>query len=84
MSSTTKYTVKYRRKREGRTDYKKRLALLKGKTNRLVIRKTNTKIILQIVNYEPEGDKVIITTTSSELKKLGWTHPQTKTPLRHT
>lgn len=74
MSSKTKYTVRYRRQREGRTDYKKRLNLLKGKTDRLIIRKTNTKIILQIARYEPDGDKVLVTVNSSELKKLGWTH----------
>ena len=72
--SSTKYTVKYRRKREGRTNYKKRLNLLKGKTDRLIIRKTNTQIILQIARYEPDGDKIIVTTRSTELRKKGWKH----------
>jgi large subunit ribosomal protein L18 len=74
MSSKTRYTVKYRRKREGRTDYKKRLNLLKGQTDRLIIRKTNTKIILQIVRYEPDGDKVLVTINSTELQKQNWKH----------
>lgn len=72
MKSTTTYTVKYRRKREGRTDYKKRLNLLKGKKNRLIVRKTNTKIVLQVVSYHPDGDKVLLTVNSSELRKNGW------------
>ena len=74
MSSKTRYTVKYRRKREGRTDYAKRLELLKGKRNRLIVRKTNTKIILQIASYDADGDKILITTNSSELRKKGWKH----------
>lgn len=74
MKSTTKFTVRYRRKREGRTNYKKRLELLKGKTERLVIRKTNTQILLQLVQYSEEGDKVLITVQSKELQKKGWKH----------
>ncbi len=74
MKTTTIYTVRYRRQRDGRTDYKKRLNLLKGKVDRLVIRKTNTKIILQAVRYNPDGDKVLLTVNSSELKKMGWSH----------
>jgi large subunit ribosomal protein L18 len=74
MTSSTKFTVRYRRKREGRTNYKKRLELLKGKTERLVIRRTNTQIIMQIVQYAPDGDRVLLTVTSNELQKLGWKH----------
>lgn len=74
MSSSTRYTVRYRRKREGRTNYKKRLNLLKGNTDRLIIRKTNTKIILQVASYHPDGDKVLVTVHSSALRKLGWKH----------
>ena len=83
MSSKTKYTVKYKRKREGRTDYKKRLNLLKGNTDRLVVRKTNTKIIMQIAKYEPDGDRVLITVTSTELKKLGWMHSYKNIPAAY-
>ena len=72
MKSTTKFTVRYRRKREGRTNYKKRLELLKGKKERLVIRRTNTQIIMQIVNYSENGDKVLLTVNSGELQKKGW------------
>tara|TARA_Y100000310_G_scaffold344294_1_gene456257 strand:+ start:1919 stop:2413 length:495 start_codon:yes stop_codon:yes gene_type:complete len=64
--------VKYRRKREGRTDYKKRLALLKSSKLRLIIRKSLKNITVQVVKYEKDGDKVVITTCSRELKKLGW------------
>jgi large subunit ribosomal protein L18 len=67
-----KRTVQHRRKRATRTNYKKRLALLKSGKPRLVIRKTTNTIIAQIVQYEPEGDRVLVTATSTELRKLGW------------
>lgn len=64
--------VKYRRKREGNTDYKKRLKLLMSGSNRLIVRKTNKNIILQMAEYNENGDKILITANSSELKKYGW------------
>ncbi|PIN80271.1 50S ribosomal protein L18 [Candidatus Woesearchaeota archaeon CG10_big_fil_rev_8_21_14_0_10_32_9] len=72
--TTTRFTVRFRRKREGRTNYKKRLALLKSRKPRLIIRKTNTQIILQIAQYLPDGDKIIATVQSNELTKHGWKH----------
>lgn len=66
--------VLYRRKREGRTNYKKRLILLKSRMPRLVIRKTNNQVIAQIVEYFPDGDKILVATSSSALKKLGWNY----------
>jgi len=72
MSRKSKKTIYYRRKREGKTNYKKRLALLKSGKLRLVIRKFNRNIIAQIIEYHPEGDKVIAGTHSNELKKYGW------------
>ncbi|NQU79822.1 50S ribosomal protein L18 [Candidatus Woesearchaeota archaeon] len=72
----TKYgktrTVKYRRKRESKTNYKKRLALIKSGKDRLVIRKSLNIITVQIVRYNPDGDKVLLTSTSKDLHKLGW------------
>lgn len=67
-----KKTILYRRKREGRTNYKKRLNMLKGKKPRLIIRKTNKQLIFQIAEYEHDGDKVVCGVNSSSLKKLGW------------
>ena len=68
----TKKTIKFRRRREGKTDYKKRLALIKSKALRLVIRKTNTKIMAQLVEYQTPGDKVLVAIDSNSLKKYGW------------
>jgi len=61
-----------RRRLEGKTDYKARLALLKSEMPRLVIRKTNKYIILQIVKTDIAQDKVIRTLTSKILLSKGW------------
>lgn len=78
--ATTRRTVPYRRKREGKTNYKKRLELLKGERHRLVIRKTNKHIILQLVDYHPDGDKVIVGVSSKKLEGMGWQHSAKNTP----
>ena len=66
--------VPFRRKLSGRTNYRKRLALLKSNTPRLVVRKTLTSIIFQVVNLAEGGDKVVLSMTSKKLKELGWNH----------
>ena len=72
MATSSRYVVPFRRKREGRTNYRKRLNLLKSGLPRLVIRRTNKYLIAQIVNYDPKGDKVLTTITSKALQKMGW------------
>jgi large subunit ribosomal protein L18 len=67
----SKRTLK-RRRREGRTDYKLRLGLLKGGIPRIVIRRTNKYFILQVVESLEAQDKVIMTVNSKELLKNGW------------
>ena len=64
--------IQFRRKREGKTDYKKRLRLLTSRKLRLVVRKTNKNVIVQLVEFTQESDKVIVSSHTNELKKLGW------------
>jgi len=75
-----RYQTKYRRRREGKTDYYARKRLIiqdKDKYNspkyRLVVRITNTKVIAQIIYATLRGDRVLSQATSSELKKFGLT-----------
>ena len=72
MARKNKRTVQYRRRREGKTNYKKRLSLLKSRSLRLIIRKFNKNTIAQLIEYHPEGDKVIASSNSRELVKYGW------------
>ena len=64
--------VPYRRRREGRTNYKKRLALLKSGKLRLVVRNSLKNVWIQIVEYQDDGDKILMTVHSRELRKFGW------------
>ncbi|MBN2111518.1 50S ribosomal protein L18 [Candidatus Woesearchaeota archaeon] len=64
--------IPLKRKRKGLTNYKKRLTLLLSGNPRLVIRKSLKSIMLQVVEYSPAGDKVIVSAHSNELKKSGW------------
>jgi large subunit ribosomal protein L18 len=72
MSHNTTYKVKMRRRREGKTDYNKRLNLLKAGKDRLVVRISNNKVVAQIVRFNPKGDETMVNTTSLELKKFGY------------
>lgn len=71
MKSITK-RVEYRRKRKGKTNYKKRLKLLLAKKHRIVIRKFLSTTTAQIISYDENGDKTIVSANSTELKKIGW------------
>lgn len=55
-----------------RTNYRARLGMLKSKLPRLVVRKTNSMIIGQIVEYEKGGDKTLSAVYSKELRAYGW------------
>lgn len=72
MAKGKHYKVKRKRRRQGKTDYRKRLELLKSREKRMVTRVKNNTIIVQIMQYNPEGDEVIVNTTSKELKKYGY------------
>lgn len=67
-----KYKVHFRRRREGKTNYAKRLKLLKSKLPRLVVRKTNTRVIASITLFDEKGDKTLYTVDGNHLSKLGW------------
>jgi len=72
MKTNKKRFVPYRRKLSGRTNYRKRLKMLVSGSSRLVVRTSNKHIMVQVVDYSENGDHVIITAKSSELKQLGW------------
>ena len=83
MAKGPNYVVGYRRKRKGKTNYKKRLDLLKSGRSRIVIRKSNKHATVQIVDYKNDGDVVIASSHSSELEKFGWSHGSGNIPASH-
>ena len=64
--------VPFRRKRQGRTNYKKRLKMLVSNKLRFVVRKSSRNLQASIVAYDAKGDKVLFTVNSKVLSKLGW------------
>ncbi len=84
MKAGPRYHVKPRRHREGRTDYRRRLRLLKSRKIRIVVRKSLKNISVQFVEYNPEGDKIIISVLSSDLvKDYKWKHSVSTTPAAY-
>lgn len=72
MASKKVHTVFYRRKRQGKTNYKKRITLLKSKKPRLVVRRTNKNVIVQIAEFNTKGDKIVLSMDTRVLGKYGW------------
>ncbi len=61
-----------KRKKEHKTDYLKRINLLKSGIPRIVFRKTNKYVISQYVESKEARDKILIGLNSKELLKYGW------------
>ena len=74
----SRYQVKFRRRREGKTDYRQRKRLVCQAKNkyqspkyRLVVRFTNRFVICQVVYSLIDGDRVFCQATSKELARYG-------------
>ena len=68
-----RYSVKPRRRREGRTDYRKRLRLLRSGKVRMVVRKSLKNTQIQFVGYKEGGDNILASANSNELtSKYNW------------
>lgn len=74
MASGPRYHVQFRRRRTGKTDYRKRLALLKSRKVRAVVRKSLSGTSVQFVDFSVEGDRVLAQATYADLRKMGWQH----------
>ena len=72
-----------RRRREGLTDYRQRLKLVKSGLPRLVVRKTNRYIIVQVIKPKLGGDETILTITSKKLREYGWKASLKNTPAAY-
>eukprot|EP00594_Rhizosolenia_setigera_P002782 CAMPEP_0178953972 /NCGR_PEP_ID=MMETSP0789-20121207/8725_1 /TAXON_ID=3005 /ORGANISM="Rhizosolenia setigera, Strain CCMP 1694" /LENGTH=305 /DNA_ID=CAMNT_0020635309 /DNA_START=161 /DNA_END=1078 /DNA_ORIENTATION=- len=74
----SRYQVKYRRRREGKTDYRQRKRLVTQDKNkyqspkyRLVVRFTNKQVICQIAYSQIDGDRILVSAYSTELPRYG-------------
>src|SRR6056297_433486 len=64
--------VAKRRRREGKTNYSKRIMLLKSERPRVVFRRSNNYITSQYVTSSDAQDKVKFGINSKDLIKYGW------------
>ena len=61
-----------KRRKQSKTNYNKRLILLKGNTPRLVVRKTNKYLVVQIIESKDAEDLVKYSINTRDLLKQGW------------
>lgn len=84
MKQGPRYHVKPRRRREGRTDYRQRLKLLKSRKIRMVVRKSLKNTQIQFIEYKETGDNVLATANSKELvSKYNWKYSTSNTPAAY-
>jgi large subunit ribosomal protein L18 len=73
MAKGPMYKVPKRRRREGKTNYYRRYIYVLSRATRLVVRKSNRYITLQIIRPTPIGDITLASVHTSELiKRFGW------------
>ncbi len=84
MKQGPRYYVKPRRRREGKTDYRRRLKLLKSRKIRIVVRNSLKNIYVQFVEYAETGDKILASAVSKELEKnYQWNFSTSTTPAAY-
>ena len=71
MSKST-YQTPLKRRLEGKTNYARRLALLKSGKPRLVVRRSNNYLTVQLIEYKRNGDNTLAEFNSKKLDKFGW------------
>ncbi len=73
LANGPRYRVPFRRRREGKTNYHRRLKLIKSGKDRLVIRCSNKHCTAQVVKSLIEGDKILAQSHSQHLiKEYDW------------
>ncbi len=83
MATGSRYFVPFRRRREGKTDYYQRTRLVVADAPRMVVRKTNRHIIVQLVTAEMDGDRTLVAANSKELEKYGYKGSTSSTPAAY-
>ncbi len=72
MSTGPRYRVHFRRRREGRTDYRVRLRLLASGRSRAVVRCSGRRVRVALVDFDPRGDRVLASADSAELGRIAF------------
>ncbi len=65
--------LRYKRRRNGETDYRRRMRMLRGGSVRAVVRVSNTQTICQLVDYQSAGDEILVSIDGRTLvDKFKW------------
>jgi large subunit ribosomal protein L18 len=83
VATNSRYCAPFRRRREGKTDYRARKAFLLSGRPRLVSRISINNVQAQVVIAKPAGDEVLVSAHSGELKKYGWKAPRGNVPAAY-
>jgi large subunit ribosomal protein L18 len=83
VARDARFCTPYRRRREGKTDYRARKAFLLSGKPRLVSRSSINNIQAQIVIAKPAGDEVLVSAHSRELVEYGWKAPRGSLPAAY-
>ena len=83
MAKSPNYVTPFRRRREGKTNYRRRLKLIFSKKPRMAVRRSNKNINLQLIKAEAEGDVTLLSVSSSDLKKFGYEANTGNTPAAY-
>lgn len=84
MARSSIYRVQLRRRREGKTDYRARKALILSEKPRLVARCSLKNVTVQLVVAKPNGDEVLASAHSRELtRNYGWKAPTGNVPAAY-
>ncbi|NLI74254.1 MAG: 50S ribosomal protein L18 [Euryarchaeota archaeon] len=83
MAEGPRYRVNFRRRREGKTNYRQRQRLLRARKPRAVVRLSLRNTTVQFIDFNFEGDRVLAHANSSELSKLGWSGATSNIPATY-
>ncbi len=83
MATGPRYFVPFRRRKEGRTDYHARMKMVVSDRPRMVVRRSNRHITIQMVTAEMDGDRTLVTAHSGELSKYGFRGSTASTPAAY-
>ncbi|OYT31678.1 MAG: 50S ribosomal protein L18 [Thermoprotei archaeon] len=84
MARNGRYRVPFKRRRKGLTNYYKRKKMILSGKPRLIVRKSNKHVIVQVATAKIQGDEIITSASSIELeKKFGWKGATRNTPVAY-
>ena len=64
--------LRFKRRRNGKTDYRRRLRMLRGGAPRAIVRVSNTQVVCQLAQFDSDGDRIVASVSGKNLANYGW------------